>query len=139
MLAACVGRVNKVPTSERSQANVQRSKSRQPSKAENGRLLVKMMAVSIPPSVHSIIQVVNESNLGKIERCVSTRVYSAKIYNSNVPSNVKFIDFSFLNDTAYREAIENSSNYNTRLCRERRLRMPFLDSQTGEKYFYITF
>ncbi|XP_051165911.1 zinc finger protein ubi-d4 A isoform X2 [Leptopilina boulardi] len=64
-----------------------------------------MMAVSIPPSVHSIIQVVNESNLGKIE--------------------------SFLNDTAYREAIENSSNYNTRLCRERRLRMPFLDSQTG--------
>ncbi|XP_033210449.1 zinc finger protein DPF3 isoform X2 [Belonocnema kinseyi] len=64
-----------------------------------------MMAVSIPPSVHSLIQVVNESNLGKIE--------------------------SFLNDTAYREAIENSSNYNTRLCRERRLRMPFLDSQTG--------
>ncbi|KYM76478.1 Zinc finger protein DPF3, partial [Atta colombica] len=38
---------------------------------------------------------------------------------------------SFLNDTAYREAIENSSNYNSRLCRERRLRMPFLDSQTG--------
>ncbi|CAD1474817.1 unnamed protein product, partial [Heterotrigona itama] len=37
----------------------------------------------------------------------------------------------FLNDTAYREAIENSSNYNSRLCRERRLRMPFLDSQTG--------
>lgn len=43
------------------------------------------------------------------------------------------IDFySFLNDTAYREAIENSSNYNSRLCRERRLRMPFLDSQTGK-------
>ncbi|XP_063231982.1 zinc finger protein ubi-d4 A-like isoform X3 [Bacillus rossius redtenbacheri] len=38
---------------------------------------------------------------------------------------------SFLNDSAYKEAIENSANYNTRLCIERRLRMPFLDSQTG--------
>ncbi|XP_017763549.1 PREDICTED: zinc finger protein DPF3 isoform X3 [Eufriesea mexicana] len=64
-----------------------------------------MTAVTISPAVQGIIQVVNESNLCKIE--------------------------SFLNDTAYREAIENSSNYNSRLCRERRLRMPFLDSQTG--------
>ncbi|XP_063981761.1 zinc finger protein DPF3 isoform X5 [Diachasmimorpha longicaudata] len=63
-----------------------------------------MTAVAIPSS-HSIINVVNEANLNKIE--------------------------SFLNDTAYREAIENSSTYNSRLCRERRLRMPFLDSQTG--------
>ncbi|KAL1124293.1 hypothetical protein AAG570_002061 [Ranatra chinensis] len=38
---------------------------------------------------------------------------------------------SFLNDAAYREAIDNSANYNTRLCLERRLRLPFLDSQTG--------
>ncbi|KAK7791280.1 hypothetical protein R5R35_005594 [Gryllus longicercus] len=38
---------------------------------------------------------------------------------------------SFFSDPAYREAIENSANYNTRLCIERRLRMPFLDSQTG--------
>ncbi|KAL0109702.1 hypothetical protein PUN28_014615 [Cardiocondyla obscurior] len=68
-----------------------------------------MMTVAISPAMaHSnsgIIQVVNESNLSKIE--------------------------SFLNDTAYREAIENSSSYNSQLCRERRLRMPFLDSQTG--------
>ncbi|XP_029663799.1 zinc finger protein ubi-d4 A-like isoform X3 [Formica exsecta] len=68
-----------------------------------------MTAVAMPPAMshnnNGIIQVVNESNLSKIE--------------------------SFLNDTAYREAIENSSNYNSRLCRERRLRMPFLDSQTG--------
>ncbi|XP_015126214.1 zinc finger protein DPF3 isoform X3 [Diachasma alloeum] len=63
-----------------------------------------MTAVALPSS-HSIINVVNEANLNKIE--------------------------SFLNDTAYREAIENSSTYNSRLCRERRLRMPFLDSQTG--------
>ncbi|XP_011298385.1 zinc finger protein DPF3 isoform X3 [Fopius arisanus] len=63
-----------------------------------------MTAVALP-STHSIINVVNEANLNKIE--------------------------SFLNDTAYREAIENSSTYNSRLCRERRLRMPFLDSQTG--------
>ncbi|KAJ4436059.1 hypothetical protein ANN_18686 [Periplaneta americana] len=39
---------------------------------------------------------------------------------------------SFLNDSSYREAIENSANYNTRLCIERRLRMPFLDSQTDK-------
>ncbi|EFN77104.1 Zinc finger protein ubi-d4 A [Harpegnathos saltator] len=65
-----------------------------------------MTAVAmISPASQGIIQVVNENNLNKIA--------------------------SFLNDTAYREAIENSSNYNSRLCRERRLRMPFLDSQTG--------
>lgn len=51
------------------------------------------------------IQIVNISNLEKIE--------------------------TFLNDSAYRELIENSENYNTRLCIERRLRMPFLDPQTG--------
>ncbi|KAK0078595.1 hypothetical protein PV325_002313 [Microctonus aethiopoides] len=64
-----------------------------------------MTAIAALPPSHSLIQVVNEANLNKIE--------------------------SFLNDTAYREAIENSSTYNSRLCRERRLRMPFLDSQTG--------
>ncbi|XP_076222352.1 double PHD fingers d4 isoform X1 [Nomia melanderi] len=65
----------------------------------------KMTAITISPATHGLIQVVNESNLCKIE--------------------------SYLNDTAYRESIENASNYNSRLCRERRLRMPFLDSQTG--------
>ncbi|XP_078040502.1 double PHD fingers d4 isoform X2 [Augochlora pura] len=64
-----------------------------------------MTAITISPASHGLIQVVNESNLCKIE--------------------------SYLNDTAYRESIENASNYNSRLCRERRLRMPFLDSQTG--------
>lgn len=51
------------------------------------------------------IQIVNISNLEKIE--------------------------TFLNDSAYKEVLENSENYNTRLCIERRLRMPFLDPQTG--------
>ncbi|KAJ8678904.1 hypothetical protein QAD02_014691 [Eretmocerus hayati] len=66
-----------------------------------------MTAVSAAPSTEaqSILQYVNQANLAKIE--------------------------SFLNDSQYREAIENSSTYNSRLCRERRLRMPFLDSQTG--------
>lgn len=45
-------------------------------------------------------------------------------------SNLEKIE-SFLNDSAYREIIENSETYNTRLCIERRLRMPFLDPQTG--------
>lgn len=35
------------------------------------------------------------------------------------------------NDSSYSEMIEFSSNFNTRLCVERKLRMPFLDPQTG--------
>lgn len=50
--------------------------------------------------------------------------------NLGAQNNV-FFSFSFFNDAAYREAIENSANFNTRLCVERRLRMPFLDPQTG--------
>ncbi|EDW72090.1 uncharacterized protein Dwil_GK10624 [Drosophila willistoni] len=39
---------------------------------------------------------------------------------------------NFLNDKEkYKEVLENSENFNTRLCIERRLRMPFLDPQTG--------
>lgn len=38
---------------------------------------------------------------------------------------------NFLNDSTYRETIEYSANFNTRLCLERRLRLPFLDPQTG--------
>ncbi|XP_026815798.1 zinc finger protein neuro-d4 isoform X2 [Rhopalosiphum maidis] len=46
------------------------------------------------------------------------------------PNFVKSVS-CFINDLSYREAVENSVNYNTRLCIERRLRMPFLDTQTG--------
>lgn len=49
------------------------------------------------------IKIVNISNLEKIEK--------------------------FLNDSAYREVIENSENYNTRLCLQRRLRLPRLRLQ----------
>ncbi|XP_063701553.1 zinc finger protein ubi-d4 [Culicoides brevitarsis] len=38
---------------------------------------------------------------------------------------------SFLNDSSYRETIEISSNFNARLCMERKSRMPFVDAQTG--------
>ncbi|XP_076315754.1 zinc finger protein DPF3-like isoform X1 [Tachypleus tridentatus] len=38
---------------------------------------------------------------------------------------------SILNDSFYREAVESSANYNTRLCIERKTRLPFLDAQTG--------
>ncbi|XP_072383186.1 zinc finger protein ubi-d4 isoform X1 [Diabrotica undecimpunctata] len=37
----------------------------------------------------------------------------------------------FMNEASYNEAIESSSNFNTRLCIERRLRLPFIDTQTG--------
>lgn len=44
---------------------------------------------------------------------------------------LSFVFFSFLNDPSYKEALENSVNYNMRLCIERRLRLPFIDTQTG--------
>lgn len=49
--------------------------------------------------------------------------------NINVPNLAK-IEKMF-NDSSYSELIEFSSNFNTRLCVERKLRMPFLDPQTG--------
>lgn len=38
---------------------------------------------------------------------------------------------NFLNASTYRENLEYSSNFNTRLCVERRMRLPFFDPQTG--------
>jgi len=44
-------------------------------------------------------------------------------------------DFNFifraLNEMSYRDAIENSSQYNNRLVIDRKTRLPFIDSQTG--------
>ncbi|XP_014100897.2 zinc finger protein DPF3 [Bactrocera oleae] len=37
---------------------------------------------------------------------------------------------NFFKDVSYRETIEFSANFNTRLCLERRLRLPFFDPQT---------
>lgn len=43
-----------------------------------------------------------------------------------------FVLCSFrLGDQFYREAIEHCRSYNARLCAERSVRLPFLDSQTG--------
>uniref|UniRef100_A0A8C5EMU2 Zinc finger protein ubi-d4-like n=1 Tax=Gouania willdenowi TaxID=441366 RepID=A0A8C5EMU2_GOUWI len=36
-----------------------------------------------------------------------------------------------LGEQCYRDALEQCHNYNARLCAERSVRMPFLDSQTG--------
>ncbi|MEQ2158540.1 hypothetical protein GOODEAATRI_013414, partial [Goodea atripinnis] len=36
-----------------------------------------------------------------------------------------------LGEQYYRDALEQCHNYNARLCAERSVRMPFLDSQTG--------
>lgn len=61
-------------------------------------------------------------------------VNSINIHEINIQSLEKIE--SFLNDTAYKEAIENSETFNTRLCIERRLRMPFLDPQTGVAQYH---
>ncbi|KAG5673916.1 hypothetical protein PVAND_003917 [Polypedilum vanderplanki] len=49
--------------------------------------------------------------------------------NINMPNIIKIE--KLLNDSSYSELIELSSNFNTRLRVERKLRMPFLDPQTG--------
>lgn len=41
------------------------------------------------------------------------------------------LSVSSLGDQFYKEAIEHCRSYNARLCAERSVRMPFLDSQTG--------
>ena len=38
---------------------------------------------------------------------------------------------AMLTEQHYREALENVASYNSRLCTERRQRLPFIDSQTG--------
>ncbi|XP_055550231.1 zinc finger protein ubi-d4-like [Wyeomyia smithii] len=38
---------------------------------------------------------------------------------------------NFMRDSTYRETLEVSASFNTRLCLERRMRIPFFDSQTG--------
>ncbi|XP_046676527.1 zinc finger protein DPF3 isoform X2 [Homalodisca vitripennis] len=59
--------------------------------------------------------------------------FEIQIGNPSVLSRIE----SFMNDSAYREAIENSANYNTRLCIERRMRMPFLDPQTAQNHSHL--
>lgn len=54
--------------------------------------------------------------------------YANKI---NFYLEILIICSSFFSDTVYKEALDNSVNYNTRLCIERRLRLPFIDTQTG--------
>ncbi|XP_030766266.1 zinc finger protein ubi-d4 B isoform X1 [Sitophilus oryzae] len=49
---------------------------------------------------------------------------------NNSQTNLEKIE-SFFNDSAYKEILESSVNFNTRLCIERRLRLPFIDTQTG--------
>ncbi|XP_017781243.1 PREDICTED: zinc finger protein ubi-d4 B-like [Nicrophorus vespilloides] len=55
---------------------------------------------------------------------------AAAVLPTATGTNLEKIE-SFLNDSSYKEALESSANYNTRLCIERRMRLPFLDSQTG--------
>jgi len=38
---------------------------------------------------------------------------------------------SALHDPAYRDAVENSASFNTRMSLEKKMRLPFLDAQTG--------
>lgn len=44
---------------------------------------------------------------------------------------LKFRFPSLLQDPSYRDAVENSASFNTRLSIEKKMRLPFLDAQTG--------
>lgn len=48
-----------------------------------------------------------------------------------VVSLLFFLASRRLGDQFYKEAIEHCRSYNSRLCAERSVRLPFLDSQTG--------
>ncbi|XP_016429229.1 zinc finger protein DPF3-like [Sinocyclocheilus rhinocerous] len=58
--------------------------------------------------------------------------HSSHICVSSSPEKSDLIETGGrLGDQFYREAIEHCRSYNARLCAERNVRMPFLDSQTG--------
>ncbi|XP_058836175.1 zinc finger protein DPF3 [Topomyia yanbarensis] len=63
-------------------------------------------------------------------------INSMNFHEINIQSLEKIENF--LNNSAYKEVIENSETFNTRLCIERRLRMPFLDPQTGVAQYHST-
>ncbi|CAH1170072.1 unnamed protein product [Phaedon cochleariae] len=61
----------------------------------------------------------------------ATTVVPVEVVNNNGNrTNLEKIE-SFLNESVYKEILESSANYNTRLCIERRMRLPFIDAQTG--------
>jgi zinc finger protein ubi-d4 len=60
---------------------------------------------------------------------MALKISSTPELNINMPNLTKIE--KLLHDSAYSELIEFSANFNTRLCVERKLRMPFLDPQTG--------
>ncbi|CAG9809652.1 unnamed protein product [Chironomus riparius] len=60
---------------------------------------------------------------------MALKISSTPDLNVNMPNIIKIE--KLLNDSAYSELIEFSANFNTRLCVERKLRLPFLDPQTG--------
>jgi len=39
--------------------------------------------------------------------------------------------FSFLNDPSYKEYLENAASFNRKLNEERKMRIPYIDGQTG--------
>lgn len=67
-----------------------------------------------------------------VATCVEEPIIVISNNNNNNSSRTSLEKIeSFINEAAYKEALENSSNYNMRLNIERRLRLPFIDTQTG--------
>ncbi|XP_042245933.1 zinc finger protein DPF3 isoform X4 [Thunnus thynnus] len=60
-----------------------------------------------------------------------TEIWNITLQSCRKMATVIHNPLKSLGDQFYREAIEHCRSYNARLCAERSVRMPFLDSQTG--------
>ncbi|XP_061562882.1 zinc finger protein DPF3 [Cololabis saira] len=61
----------------------------------------------------------------------STEIWNIALQSCTKMAAVIHNPLKSLGDQFYKEAIEHCRSYNARLCAERSVRMPFLDSQTG--------
>lgn len=71
-------------------------------------------------------------------KCVVSRSISSPRMASTGGVDIQIVSMpnlqkieKFMRDSSYRETLELSASFNTRLCVDRRMRLPFFDSQTG--------
>ena len=75
--------------------------------------------------------VINRLVVEKLQRWVYNcwSMFSVSLFTQ---MNIPCCFLSALHDPAYRDAVENSASFNTRMSLEKKMRLPFLDAQTGK-------
>ena len=53
------------------------------------------------------------------------------MHSAHLFSCSTFLHFSFFNDPGYKEYLENACSFNRKLNEERKMRIPYIDGQTG--------